>query len=149
MKVVLKQDVKGLGRKGEIKEVADGYARNFLCPQGLAVPATEANLRALEEERTRRQQQEYREVEEARALAARLEGLRVVIKAKAGESGRLFGAITAKDVVEAIRHAARVEVDRKKIELVESIKKTGFYRVPIKLHHGVSTEVRVEVLPEE
>ncbi|MGQ9779636.1 MAG: 50S ribosomal protein L9 [Bacillota bacterium] len=149
MKIVLKQDVKGLGKKGEIKEVADGYARNFLLPKGFAVPATEGNLRALKEERTVRQQHEFREMEEARALAARLEGLRLVIKAKAGESGRLFGAVTAKDVAEALRREARVEVDRKKIELAEGIKKTGTYRIPIKLYHDISVRIQLEVVPEE
>lgn len=143
------QDVKALGRKGEIKDVADGYARNFLIPKGLAVPATEGNLRALEQERVLKERHEIQEEAEARAIAARLEGLHLVVRAKAGESGRLFGSITGKDVAEAIRRQTQIELDRKKIDLPEGLKKLGRYQIPIRLYRGVSVEIEVEVVPED
>lgn len=149
MKIVLMQDVKALGRKGEIKDVADGYARNFLIPKGLAVPATEGNLRALEQERVLKERHEIQEEAEARAIAARLEGLHLVVRAKAGESGRLFGSITGKDVAEAIRRQTQIELDRKKIDLPEGLKKLGRYQIPIRLYRGVSVEIEVEVVPED
>ncbi|MCL6614324.1 MAG: 50S ribosomal protein L9 [Firmicutes bacterium] len=149
MKIVLMQDVKALGRKGEIKDVADGYARNFLIPKGLAVPATEGNLRALEQARALKERHEIQEEAEARAIAARLEGLHLVVRAKAGESGRLFGSITGKDVAEAIRRQTQIELDRKKIDLPEGLKKLGRYQIPIRLYRGVSVEIEVEVVPED
>lgn len=145
MKVILQQDVKALGRRGEVKEVAEGYARNFLLPKGLAVAATEANLRSLSKERAVVQAREQREEDEARILAGRLQGLHVTIRAKSGESGRLFGSVTTKDIAEAVRGAARVDLDRKKIALPEGLKQLGQYEIPIHLHRAVSAVITVEV----
>lgn len=149
MKVILLQDVKALGHRGEVKEVAEGYARNFLLPKGLAVAATEANLRSLRREREIIQAREQREEEEARALAGRLNGLRVTIRAKSGESGRLFGSVTAKDIAEAVRGTAGIELDRKKIGLHEGLKQLGQYEVPIHLYHGIAATIAVDVVEGE
>ena len=146
MKVILSQEIKALGRKGEVKEVADGYARNYLIPKGLAIVANEANLRKMTEQKQSVKTRELNEEEEARAAAGRLQGLKVTIKAKSGESGRLFGSITAKDVAEAVMKTARIELDRKKIDLEEGLKHLGHYDVIIKVYHGITATIGVEVV---
>ena len=146
MKVILRQEVKALGRKGEIKEVAEGYARNFLLPRGLAMAATEANLRQLAQQKEAVKVQELGEEQEARALAARLDGLQLTLKAKTGESGRLFGSITSKDIAEAVLKAAKIELDRKKVDLAEGLKHLGHYDVPVRLYHGVAATLSVDVV---
>lgn len=145
MKVILLQDIKTLGRRGEVKEVAEGYARNFLVPKGLVAPATEANLRTLAKEKQAVQSRELHEENEARQVADRLEGLKIAIKAKTGESGRLFGSITSKDIAEAVRKATKIELDRKKIELPEGLKQLGRYEVLIKFHRAVTATITVDV----
>jgi large subunit ribosomal protein L9 len=146
MRVVLLADVKGLGKKGEVKTVADGYARNYLLPRGLASELTEGRLReqkALEEARMRR---EERELKEARELARRLEEITVRIPVKVGEQGRLFGSVTAKDVADALRRDFGLEVDRRKIELEEPLKHLGGAVVNVHLHPAVSGRIRIEVV---
>ncbi len=149
MKVILKQDVKALGRKGEIKEVSDGYARNFLLPKGLAIEATAGNLKILSEVKENAIQKEIREEGEAKALAERLKGLTVTFKAKTGENGRLFGSITAKDVADQIVKVAKVELDKRKLEIDDAIKTLGEHPVKIHLYKGVATEVIVKVIAAE
>lgn len=144
MKVILLQDVKALGKKGEAKEVAEGYANNFLLPRGLAIPATKGNLNMLENELKRKQDKEATALEEAREQAARLEGLTVTVKVKAGESGRLFGSVTNSDIAEALRGRG-IELDKRRIELAESIKHTGNFEAIIKLHAKVQASIAVEV----
>ena len=146
MKVILSQEIKALGRKGEVKEVADGYARNYLIPKGLVIVANEANLRKMTEQKQSVKTRELNEEEEARAAAGRLQGLKVTIKAKSGESGRLFGSITAKDVAEAVMKTAQIELDRKKIDLEEGLKHLGHYDVTIKVYHGITATIGVEVV---
>ncbi len=143
------QDVKALGRKGDVKEVADGYARNYLIPKGMALEGNEANLRKLSEAKRAAKATELREEEEARAIAARLDGLNVVIKAKTGESGRLFGSVTAKDIAEAVERSTRIELDRKKIELPEGLKHLGEYQIPVRLYHGVIARLNLTIVEGE
>lgn len=145
MKVILLREIKSLGKKGEIKEVAEGYARNYLLPKGLAQQATEANVRALAQKKQSVEAQELQEESRAREAAARLEGLSVVIKAKTGGSGRLFGSITAKDIADAVQRASGIGLDRKKIDLAEGIKHLGHFEIPVRLHRGVVATIAVEV----
>ena len=144
MKVILLKDVEALGRAGDVREVKDGHARNYLLPRGLAAPATESSLHRLEQTKAAAGRREARVNEELAALKGRLEKLVVEVRARAGEDGRLFGSVTAQDVADAIRRQG-VEVSKKQIELDESIKSTGFYKVPVRLHprHTASVEVNV------
>ena len=145
MKVILKQDVKTIGKKDEIHEVSDGYARNFLFPRGLAAPADAA---AVNMARTKSEAKEHHAAEAlaaARALADKVKDKTVTLKAKGGASGRLFGKITAKDVAEALTKVAGTEIDKRKVELERDIKDFGTYSATVKLHPGVSAAFKVKV----
>ena len=145
MKVILKQDVKTIGKKDEIHEVSDGYARNFLFPRGLAAPA---DATAMNMARTKNEAREHPAAEAlaaARELAAKVEGKTVALKAKGGASGRLFGKITAKDVAEALSRLAGAEIDKRKVELERDIKDFGTYSAAVKLHAGVTAAFKVKV----
>ncbi|MCL6516023.1 50S ribosomal protein L9 [Alicyclobacillus sp.] len=144
MKVILMADVKGHGKKGEIVQVSEGYARNFLFPRKLAVEATEANLQQLRAQQASKARKEAQELAAAKQLAERLNALSVRIPAQAGEGGRLFGAITTKHIGEALAKLG-FDLDRRKIQLAEPIKALGGYRVTIKLHPEVSATVSVFV----
>lgn len=146
MKVILRQDVRGVGKKGDVINVAEGYARNFLLPRGLAVEANEGNLKALALEKEAVQRREAREEAEAREMAAALKTLEIKITAKTGESGKLFGAVTSKDIAEAIVAAGGPAVDRRKIELPEPIRQLGTYRIPVRLHPAVEVMLLVRVV---
>jgi large subunit ribosomal protein L9 len=148
MKVILKQDVRALGKKGEVKEVSDGYARNFLLPKGLAIEASAGNLKTLAEQKESVIQREIREEGDAKALAERLNGTVVTFKAKTGENGRLFGSITAKDVADQLLKIAKVEIDKRKFEIDDAIKNLGDHPVKIHLYKGVSAEIMVKVVAE-
>lgn len=141
MKVILLGEVKNLGKKGTVVEVADGYARNYLIPRGLAREASPAGVRALEEEQQRESRRVARELAEAHRLGQKLEGLVVTIPARAGEEGKLFGSVTTRDVAEGITRALGIEIDRRKIELREPIKALGEYPVTVKLHPRVTATV--------
>lgn len=147
MKVILKKDVPNLGRAGEVKEVANGYARNYLIPQGLAVPATPQALRQLEAEKAAAARQAAREAAEARALAERLSQLALTLPVRVGEQGRLYGAVTAQDIAAAISQAVGREIDRRQIELEEPIRQVGIYEVPVRLTREITAKVRVIVQP--
>lgn len=146
MKVILKQDVKGLGRKGELVTVAEGYARNFLLPRGLAVEASEGALRSLEVERSAERARQERQAREARALWERLNGQTVTVPARVGEGGRLFGSVTARDIAEAIERLVGTEVDRRRVELKEPLRALGVFPVPVRLAPDLVAEVRVHVV---
>lgn len=148
MKVILRQDVKALGKKGETKEVSDGYARNFLFPHGLAVEASAVNMKQLEQQKKVEKARKDREEAEARQLAENINGLQVTLAVKAGEGGRLFGSVTAKDVADAIKRYSGLEIDKRKIELDEGIKNLGTYPVSIHVHPGISAEVQLRVVEE-
>ncbi len=148
MKVIFLQDVKGSGKKDEIKEVSDGYARNFLIGKGLAVEATAKNLSDLAGKKS--SEQHKIDVAKAQAVesAAKLKGKKVVIKAKAGAGGKLFGAVTAGNVSEAVEAQLGVKAEKKKIALSSEIKAFGTYTAEIKLYTGVSEKITVDVTEE-
>ncbi|AQS57283.1 MAG: 50S ribosomal protein L9 [Novibacillus thermophilus] len=145
MKVIFRQDVKGKGKKGEIKEVADGYARNYLLPKGLAVEATRGNVNALEAEKRQQEKKEKMADDQARALKERLEQLDLKIPAKAGENGRLFGAVTSKQISEQLMKE-NIRVDKKNIQLKEPIRTLGVTRVEIKLRPKITATLNVHVV---
>lgn len=145
MKVILKQDVKTIGKKDEIHEVSDGYARNFLFPRGLAA---QADASAVNMARTKSEAREHHAAEAlaaAQALADKVKDKTVTLKAKGGASGRLFGKVTAKDVAEALSKVAGTEIDKRKVELERDIKDFGTYSATVKLHPGVSAAFKVKV----
>ena len=148
MKVILKQDVKALGRHGDVKEVADGYARNFLFPKGLAVEATPGNMKILADQKANVTRRELENEAEAKDLAAKLNGLVIPFKAKAGEGGRLFGSITAKDVADQILKSAKFELDKRKLEIDDAIKTVGDHQVKVHLYKGVTATITVKVSAE-
>ena len=145
MKVILLKDIKGTGKKNEVKEVSDGYARNFLLPKKLAVPADNTNMKELNEKNKSKENKAQKEYEAAVELGKRMEELNVVIYAKAGDGGRLFGSITSKDIAEQIKKQHNIEVDKRKITLDEPIRVLGSRFVDIKIHQKVTTKIRVDV----
>ncbi|GIP51011.1 MULTISPECIES: 50S ribosomal protein L9 [Paenibacillus] len=147
MKVIFLKDVKGQGKKGEIKEVSEGYAQNFLMPRGLVRPATDGNVKTLENQTAAEVKRKEKEKEEAQALGKKLEEMTVTLKAKAGEGGRLFGAITSKQVAEALEKAG-VKIDKRKIEMHDPIRTLGVTQVPVKLHPEVKATFKVQVTEE-
>ena len=145
MKVILQQDVRGQGKKGQLVEVSDGYARHFLLPRKLAVPATAENVNTMKQQETARKAQEAAEKAQAEALSKRLEGLTVKIPAKAGEGGRLFGAVTAKEISEALSAQHGLNIAKTKLVLDEPIKACGGYQIRAKLGYEVVGTVNVMV----
>jgi large subunit ribosomal protein L9 len=145
MKIILLKDVEALGHAGDVREVKDGHARNYLFPRGLASPATAASLQALEQTKAAAGRREARVNEELSALRGRLEALVVEVRARAGDDGRLFGSVTAQDVADAIRRQG-IDVSKKQIELQEPLKNTGFYKVPVRLHARHTAMVEVNVI---
>ena len=145
MKVILLKDVKGTGKKNEVKEVSDGYARNYLLPKKLAVPAEHTNMKELNEKNKSNEWKAQKEYEAAVELGKKMEELNVVIYAKAGDGGRLFGSITSKDIAEQIKKQHNIEVDKRKITLDEPIRVLGSRFVDIKIHQKVTTRLRVDV----
>jgi len=148
MEVILRVDVDKLGNRGEMVKVADGYARNFLLPKRLAVAATQANKKIVEQERQAHVRREATERGEAEELAKLLNGVSITIAQKAGEMEQLFGSVTAKDIAEALE-AQNFTIERRKIHLDEPIKLLGEHTVVVKLFHDVSAEIKVNVVREE
>lgn len=146
MKVILNADVKGKGKKGDIVNVSDGYARNFLFPKNLAKEATAQNLNAAKVAQDAAKHKKLVEKAEAVALAEKLSGKTVQLKAKCGEGNRLFGAVTAAEVAEALKESMGIEVDKKKIALSGGIKELGTYDVAVKVYAEVSATIKVEVV---
>ena len=145
MEVILKQDVKGTGKAGQVVKVSDGYARNKLIPGGLAVEATPANRKAIEREKAKAKEKYEADKAAALDLANRLQDKIVVVKTKVGENGRLFGAITSKEIAAAISEQTGEEVDKRKIILDKPIKETGVETIGIKLFPDVDTKVVVKI----
>lgn len=144
MEVILKKSVEGLGVPGDVLTVADGYARNYLLPMQLAVHATERNRRYLEHQKRVIDQQESKDKERAREIAAQITGVTCTLQRRAGENDRLFGSVTSMDVAEALR-AEGFELERRFLELAEPIRELGVFMVPVKLHTDVVVELRVVV----
>ena len=149
MKVILTEDVRGTGKKGDKVTVKDGYGRNFLVPKGLAVPALEGNVKRLDSLIKNLQNKKTRELKSAEDLKAKLEEISLVIKMKAGDDGKLFGSVTHKDIAEAIKKAAGIEIDKKLIRIEEPIKMTGAYTVEVHIQQDVNAGVKIEVEKEE
>jgi large subunit ribosomal protein L9 len=148
MEVILREDVDKLGNRGELVKVAAGYARNFLLPRRLAVAASEANRKIVEQERQAHLRKEAKLMSESEDLAKLLTGISVTISQKAGENDQLFGSVTSKDIADALA-AKNFTIDRKKIHLDEPIKQLGEFKVPLRLHREVTVEITVNVTKEE
>lgn len=145
MKVILLKDVKGTGKKGEIKEVSDGYARNFLLKKGAAVEATGTNMKELDEKAKSKERKELIAYEEAVLLGKQMEDVNIEIMAKSGEGGRLFGSITSKEIAEQLKKQKNIDIDKRKILMDEPIRTLGSTFVEIKIHQKVTTKIRVDV----
>ncbi|QTD40154.1 50S ribosomal protein L9 [Sporosarcina sp. Te-1] len=148
MKVIFLQDVKGKGKKGEVKEVSVGYAQNFLLKNKLAVEATSANMSQLEGQKKRAEKDAAAELQAAKELKAKIDEITVEMKAKSGEGGRLFGSITTKQIADALEKTKKLKVDRRKMELPDAIRSLGYTNVPIKLHPEVTATLKVHVTEE-
>lgn len=145
MQVVLLKDVKSLGKRGDLVKVADGYARNFLFPKELATPATGGALRAREEALEAQKRKEERELQAAKEMVGRIDGKTVVVQAKAGEAGRLFGAVTAQQVANAVKARLGVEIDRRRLHLPDAVKRLGSYEIEVRPHTGLTARFTLVV----
>ena len=148
MEIILREDVEKLGARGQVLKVANGYARNYLLPKRLAVAATEANKKIVEQERQAHLRREAKAKGEAQDLAKLMGGVTVTIAQKAGESDQLFGSVTSKDIAEGLEKQ-NFSVDRRKIQLEEPIKQLGEHKVTVRLHREVPVEITVQVVREE
>jgi len=147
MEVILREHVDNLGRRGEIVKVADGYARNYLLPRKLALLATDGNKKQIEREKVKYEVKELEEQKVAQAVSERLATVEVEIARKVGETEALYGSVTSSDIAEALA-AKGFDLDRRKLQLHEPIKKIGAYDVPVKLHRDVTVQLKVRVVPE-
>ncbi len=145
MKVILTEEVPSLGKRGSVVNASDGYVRNYLFPRGLAVEANKANMNKLKKERAVEDDRVRRETEEARALAKRLKDTEVTLRVKAGDNGKLFGSVTSKDIADAIREQHGVDLDKRKIDLKDTIKTTGVFTMTVKLYQGIDADIKVRV----
>ena len=145
MKIILLQDEKRLGKKGDIMEASEGYARNYILPKKIGVEATPKNLNDLKLKKANEDKIAQENLEKAKELAALIETKSVVVKMKAGENGKAFGAVSGKEIVSALKEQHDIEVDKKKIQLADNIKNFGCYEVPVKLHPQVVGTIHVKV----
>ncbi len=148
MKVILLQDVKSLGKKGEIVNVSDGYARNMILPKKLGVEATSKNLNDLKLQNQHAEKVAQENYEAAVKLAGEIKDKQVTVKIKAGEGGRIFGSVSTKEIAAAAKEQLDLELDKKKMQLTEGLKSLGVHEVPIKLHPKVTTTLKVHVVEE-
>jgi large subunit ribosomal protein L9 len=148
VKIVLTKDVPGQGKQGAVINVAEGYARNYLLPRGLAVEASKGKMNELAVRQQAQTAKESRIEQEARVMAARLDNIKVVVKAKKGEGGRLFGSVNNKDIADALAGQHKIMLDKKKLVVKEPIKQLGTFAVTAKLHPAVQAEIEVEVVGE-
>ena len=146
MKVILQQEVKKLGKKGEIIEVSEGYARNYLLAQKLAIPATASNVNNASQQKASEERKLQRALDEANLLAAQMAKVEVTISVKMGEGGKLFGSVASKDIADALLAQHKIEMDKRKIDLKDAIKSLGTYPVSIKLHPEVSAKIQVHII---
>jgi large subunit ribosomal protein L9 len=146
MKVIFQQDVRGQGKKGEMKDVSEGYARNFLIPKGLAVEANKDNMNALALKEKAKRAQEARERAEATENAARLKDVMVTIRAKAGANGRLFGSVTSQEIVDALKEQHGIVIEKNKLVQADPIKNFGSYSVKCKFGYGIDGTVNLQVI---
>ena len=145
MKVILKQDVKGLGKKEQMVEASDGYARNFLFPRGLAVEASATNVNIMKTKKEAEAQKKEREIAQAKEMAKKIKDITLTLKVKAGDNGKLFGSITSKDVAEAMKTQQKLEIDKKKLVMPDSLKSVGTFEVEVKLYPEISSKFTVKI----
>lgn len=146
MKVILKADIKGVGKKNEVINASDGYARNFLFPKNLAVEANAENMSKLKAQKEASQFRKDTEKEDAKNVAEKLTKIMVKVQVKAGENGKIFGGVSAKDISENLEKQHNIKIDKKKIDLKETIKTLGVHNVDAKLYEGVSGKIKVDVV---
>lgn len=146
MKVILKADIKGVGKKDEIINVSDGYARNFLFPKKLAVEATEGNVRVLEEQKAKEAEKKREEIKKAQELAKKISELTVNVYVKVGDNGKIFGSVTSKDIADALKNQHNIDIDKKKFDLGEAIKVAGVYTIDVKVYPEVTAKLKVSIL---
>ncbi|MGT2653169.1 50S ribosomal protein L9 [Staphylococcus aureus] len=148
MKVIFTQDVKGKGKKGEVKEVPVGYANNFLSKKNYAVEATPGNLKQLELQKKRAKQERQQEIEDAKALKETLSNIEVEVSAKTGEGGKLFGSVSTKQIAEALKAQHDIKIDKRKMDLPNGIHSLGYTNVPVKLDKEVEGTIRVHTVEQ-
>ncbi len=148
MKVILLADTKNVGKKGEVKNVSDGYANNFLIPKGIAVEANQQNIKALEKQQAEDAKKRATDMASAEVLKARLAEINLKLTTKAGEGGKVFGSITSKDISDALKEQFEIEIDKKKIVLDGSIKQVGEYNITAKLYQEINGVFKVSVIGE-
>mgnify|MGYP001151331771 CR=1 FL=1 len=146
MKIILVQDEKKLGKKGDVIEASEGYARNYLLPKKIGIEANAKNMNDLKLQKNKEEKLAKEQLDAAKALAEKLESKQVVLKMKAGEGGRAFGSVSAKQIAAAYKEQNSIELDKKKIQLPESIKSFGVYEVAVKLHPQVTGKLVVKVV---
>lgn len=148
MKVILKQDIKGVGKKDQIINANDGYARNFLFPKNLAVPADKGNMTNLQSKKSSEEHRKSLEKEAAIETKKKIEGILLKLPVKSGENGKVFGSVTSKEIGESLEKQYNIKVDKKKIDLKEPIKNLGMFNIEIKLYDGVIAKLKVNVISE-
>ncbi|KAB3530310.1 50S ribosomal protein L9 [Alkaliphilus pronyensis] len=148
MKVILLQDVKGLGKKGQVANASDGYARNYLFPKNLAKEANEGNMKTLNQQKKSQQIKKEKELAAAKKVADNIEKITIEIKAKVGEGGRLFGSVTAKEIVELLEKIHKIKIDKRKVALSEPIRELGVKEVELKVYPNVIAKLKVNVIEE-
>ncbi|MBU4228294.1 50S ribosomal protein L9 [bacterium] len=148
MKIILKQNMEKIGQVGNVVEVSDGFARNFLIPQGKAISFTASNFKQIEYLKKREAEQREGELKEVNKLAVKINNISLEIKVKAGEEGKLFGSVTSKDIVEALLKEHGIELDKKKLNLKESLKRLGVHIVPVNLYKDVTPQIKVNLISD-
>jgi len=148
MKIILKQNIEKIGQVGDVVEVSDGFARNFLITQGKAIPFTVGNFKQIEYLKKQEAEQREGELKEVKELAEKINNISLEIKVKAGEEGKLFGSVTSKDIVETLFKEHGIELDKKKLNLKESLKKLGAHTVPVNLHKDVTPQIKVNLISD-
>ncbi len=148
MKVILLTDIKGVGKKDQIINASDGYARNFLFPKKMAVEANKENMSKLQARENSKQYKKDQDKEKAKQIADQLSNLMIKVKVKVGENGKIFGGVSSKEIVEILKKEHQIDIDKKKVELKETIKVLGITIVKIKLYEGIYGKVKVDVIPE-
>lgn len=145
MKVILKQDIKGVGKKDEVINANDGYARNYLFPRNLAVPADKGNLTNLQSKKSSEEHRKDLERQAAKEIAKEIEGIQLKIAVKSGDNGKVFGSVTSKEIAENLEKQYKIKVDKKKILLAEPIKVLGTFNIDIKLFDGINAKLKLQV----
>lgn len=145
MKVILLQDIKGVGKKDEVINASDGYARNFLFPKKLAIPADSGNMGRLQSKKDSQAHKKEVEKEHAMKIAKKIEEITLTLKVKAGENGKIFGGVTSKEIADNLKNQYQIEVDKKKVQIKETIKNIGIFNIEIKLYEGVNAKLKLKI----